>query len=170
VPYQAPTTGYPATPGYPGSQPAPYQSTPYQSTPQGWGQSPQLQPYYAEAPAIAKPSPVLGIAALALVVVCAVVGCYSAYAFGFYYGEVIKIIGIDAVGSGNIPDEYVFELGGIMTPGLIATLGGIIGFVLAIIATTKKKGRAFGILGIILGVVAPLLMLILTMVPMVEAL
>jgi hypothetical protein len=125
-----------------------------------------LQPYYAEAPAIAKPRKTMGIVGMAVVAICAVVGCYSGYAFGFYYAEVVKLIGLTSVAAGDIPEEYLFEMTGIMAPGIIATLAGIVGFVVSIIAATKNKGRVFAVVGIILGVIAPILMFILTMAPM----
>jgi len=105
----------------------------------------------------AKKSPVMGIIALLIVVVAGVIFFLSGYRL---YDAIFSLPGVDITG-GAIPDTSSFtpeELQGLA--GWVAGIGissliGIAGFVVAIIATAKKRGRAFGILGIVVGVLAP---------------
>jgi hypothetical protein len=67
----------------------------------------------------------------------------------------------------NLPPEMLQSLSGIVYTALalliVGSLIGIIGLVLSIIATAKNQGRAFGIWGIILTVLAPIVTLIVYM-------
>lgn len=105
-----------------------------------------------------KKSPVLAIIGLCLVGVCAIIFCISSYSlFNVYF----NLFGTDWVGTGRTPDTshltdaQASQLFAPMTGLILSAAPGIVGFILSIVATAQNKGRIFGIIGIILGIIAP---------------
>lgn len=157
-------------PSYPTN--APYQQ-PYPAAP--YGQQPPVGfPGYAPA-ATPQRSPLLGLIGLAVVVVCAVASTVLAAQFGHDYGVILQQLGVTA--NGQAPDASTmsdspalrsFVEGQLGRFGTIGTLSlvGIIGWIVSIVATATKRGRALGIIGIILGVIAPFVILMAIGVPM----
>jgi hypothetical protein len=132
-----------------------------------------LQPYYADAAAPAKKSK-LGLIGLIIVAVGAIAGCFATWSFGAVYAQVLEyLVNSGAVISGGQIDvnslplevqEYFGTYGMLyLTISFIASLVGIVGFVISIIAAVQNKGRPQGIVGIILGVLAPILMFVVFM-------
>jgi hypothetical protein len=118
---------------------------------------------YATAPSSqsAKKSPVLGILGLGIVAICAVIFFLCSMSL---YNVIFESVGSDAVGSNggwlnfNTDSMTASQMENltIATVGLlITTVLGIVGLVLSIIATAKNMGRPPGIVGIILGILAP---------------
>ncbi len=170
--YQA-TPGYPgAAPAYPGADPAAYQTGPaYPSAPAPYPPAPAYPSAGAYAPPMpifpneAPPkatSPVLGIVGLAIVVITGIIFCVTMVSF---YSALVDLLGPGIV-TGAIPDvnslppEALTPLGGQVAGIMISSLVGIVGLVISIIATVQKKGRPFAIIGIVLGVLAPLIGLV----------
>jgi len=95
--------------------------------------------------------------AFLIVLVCAGGFFLCSYLF---YNALLDMVGPD-IASGGIPDtteltpDQISSLT-IYVIGLIATtVLGIVGLVVSNIATAKKSGRLFGIIGILLGLLAP---------------
>jgi hypothetical protein len=148
-------SSYPQSQPYPPSQPYP-QAQPYapaQPYPQGY---PTAQPYpvagYAAGPAApVQRSGALGTIAL-LIMVLATAGSVIGVAM---MADVINQVAL-AGGSSSYDEQMLQQKLGF--PGLIVNVAGLIGFatwVVAIVATATNRGRVAGIIGIILGVLAP---------------
>jgi len=158
--YTPPGSAYPpSTPGYASSVPSYGQSTSqYGTNPVGQAPSYPAPPVYAPSEP-EKKSPVLGIVGLAIVVVCGIIFFACSYSM---YSAVFDILGVDWVNTGVVPDLTGFteaqaaSLSGPLIGMLISSLIGIVGFILSIVATVQSKGRTFGIIGIVVGVLAPL--------------
>ena len=105
----------------------------------------------------------LGIAAFIMMVVATIAGCWSSYAFGSAYAQlaVQYVAGFDP---SIVSEEETLLLGSDLVLGMIATVVAVIALVLGIIAVAKNKGKGFGIITIILGLLAPLAIFILFMV------
>ncbi len=154
-------------PGQYGQQPQP---TPY-GNPQGpypsadqqqWAQG---QPAYGAPYAYAAPpearSNVLGIVGLGIVLVSIVALVMGAFSFGQGFGQYI----LDVAASGAIVDEqalmddpmtqlYVESAAGTIIVIVLACLAGFAGWIVSIVATVQRRGRPFGIGGIVLGVLS----------------
>lgn len=146
APYGAPQYGQQQ---YGQQQYAPYPQDPYQ---QPWRQQPK--------------SNRLGIVGLATVAVCAVVLTVVSYLMGQQSGQFMVDYGMDPASMQN-PDPtdpmiiaFSQKIQGLYSAGIVATLAGIGGWIISIVAAVQRKGRTFGIWGIILGVTAPVIALI----------
>ena len=129
----------------------------YQGYPGGYGTNPYGEPI--------KKSPVLGIVGLSIVVVCMVI--YFICSLNLY-NALFAAIGLDLLTSGvtdvttmtsqleSLSDAQMYAIMGTGIGILVSSVIGIVGFILSIVATVKKMGRPFGIIGIILGIIAPL--------------
>jgi hypothetical protein len=124
--------------------------------------APPLQPYYAE-PAPAKTSSALGITGGVIVTLCAIVGCVSAWMTGALLGGFMLIYGTTSIKYELLTAAEQAQASAVIMPGVLASVVGVAGFVLSIVAVVKKNGRPWGIAGIILGILAPLAMFGLTM-------
>lgn len=178
-PYQSPYSQQ-GQPQQPAQQP-PYgygqQTTPQSWNPQGgygqgsqpvtgWGQqsgypTPQ-QAYQQGGPAVPygqqphQRSPLLGMIALGGVVICAVVLCWLTWRIGVLAGPVIASTG-GTPSNDELTQLVVEQLGNTGMLALNAAGYGGMGFWIAgIVATASRRGRAYGVWAIILGVLAPL--------------
>lgn len=137
---------YPAPP-YPTQQ---YQQYPPAGYPSQWPTE-QAQPQ----------SNTLGMVGLGLVALGALVLAVVAYLVGGQAGQFMLDYGVDAMQNPDPNDPLVIALAqrvqGLSTVGMLATLGGIAGWVVSIIATSRRRGRTFGIWGIVLGIAAPII-------------
>jgi hypothetical protein len=109
-------------------------------------------PQYMPAPP-PKKSPVLGFVGVGVVIVCAIVFFIAAMAL---YKVLFDAMGTDTNYDFAAMPPSVQQAA--MGPALgltAASLAGLVGFIISIIATAQNKGRIFGIVGIILGVLAP---------------
>lgn len=186
APYGPPQFGAgPSGPGQygPGQPPQPQYGQPHYGQPQyGTGQYPQPpqgQPYpAARAPGYdmryGQPGPEprqrpagLGRLALVIVTVAGVAGSVLSYVFGQAYGTLIVQLGLtpeslqDQTALQSDPRVIAFaEQHALLANSvLILSLIGLVGFVLAVVATVQHRGRRFGVWAIVVGIVAPLLML-----------
>ncbi|WP_282006418.1 hypothetical protein [Propioniciclava sinopodophylli] len=173
-PYGAPQYGqppahdasYPQQQAY-GQQPSgqqAYGQQQYSAYPQGqqaapYGQYPQG--YQQQWPAEPQPqSKTLGLIGLGIVAVCTIILAVVGYNVGAQVGQFMLDYGIDAMQNPDPNDPMVIALGqqvaGSTTAGIFATLAGIAGWIVSIIAVSRRRGRTFGIGGIILGILAPI--------------
>ncbi|HEX7396817.1 MAG TPA: hypothetical protein VF312_04675, partial [Propionibacteriaceae bacterium] len=175
-PQQGPNQPY----GQPQQAPNPYgqANQPYGQPPQGpnqpYGQPPQgpNQPYgqpqrgfvptsptgaYGTPPA--KRSPILGIIALAVVVICAVVLSMYLWQVGGIAGQVAVNGTIDTSNQAELQALVLSQLGGWSLIGSLSAFLGFVGWIIGIVAVATKRGRAFGVVTIILGVLAPFIAL-----------
>jgi hypothetical protein len=100
----------------------------------------------------------LGITGAVIVTLCAIVGCVSTWMFGTTLGELIIASGLNTTDVQEIVFANQAELNATLMPSMLASVVGVAGLVLSIVAVVKKNGRPWGIFGIILGVLAPLAM------------
>lgn len=176
-PYQAPQYGqapqYSQTPHYPQQaygqptwdqqqQYAPPQQQPhpaphYPAQPQQYPPAYQQWPQEPEQPK----SQTLGIVGFGLVALCTVILAVVGYLIGSRMGTFMLDYGVDVLQNQDPTDPLIIALGqqvqGLVSGGMFATLGGIAGWVVSIVATTRRRGRTFGIWGIIVGILAPVL-------------
>lgn len=171
-PQPQPPYGYPTQPPvYGAGQQQPY--PPYGQPPaQPWGQQ-QLQrpaygsnPQYAGASQPTKKSSALGITGFAVVVLSLLVGIGLAIASSPAFVSLMSIIPPGATTQAEIQqvwaqlpqaqqDAIARQLGGPLAGIGVASLVGLIGWVISIVATATARGRGWGIAGIIVGVLAP---------------
>ncbi len=156
---QQPPPGWPQAPhpGTPGR-------TPYPGAPGQYPQpgSPYGTPQYYQVPVPPKPrrGKGLGIAGFLMVLIGAAVGVWGSWMFGSAAGEMFARLGIPLTQLENfdptvLPDSELAAISIIMMPALVASLVGIVGWILCIVATVKGSARPLAIVGIVLGVLAP---------------
>ncbi|MCW5951878.1 MAG: hypothetical protein KIT69_06440 [Propionibacteriaceae bacterium] len=152
APGQAPHPGAPGQAPYPGA-PAPY---PQPGVPYG-------APQYYQVPVPAKPKrgKGLGIAGFLMVLIGAGVGVWGSWMFGSAAGEMFVRLGIPLAQLENfdptsLPDSELAAISIVMMPALVASLVGIVGWILCIVATVRGSARPLAIIGIVLGVLAPI--------------
>ena len=157
-PQQAPAQPY----NYP-TQQAPAQ--PYGQPVQGFAPTP-IGAYGATA-APTKRSPILGLIALALVVISGIVLSLYAWQIGSVLGAYVVsgTLSINQYNQTEIAQQIVSQLGsGFAALGSWSIGVGFVGWILGIVATATKRGRAFGVLAIILGILAPIVAFVLLFV------
>lgn len=175
-PYQAPQYGQQGAPqqGYAAQQYG--QQQPYgqqQYGQQQYGQqqypAPQYQQQYPPAgyqqqwPTEPAPpqSNMLGLVGLGIVAVCAAALAIVAYIIGGQMGQFMLDYGVDTVQNPDPNDPMIIALTqriqGPATIGMLATFAGIAGWIVSIIAASRRRGRTFAIWGIILGILAPII-------------
>ena len=160
-PQQAPTQPY----GQPQQAPNPYgqANQPYGQPPQGPNQ-PYGQPQQGFVPTAgaygtppAKRSPILGIIALLVVLICGVVLSVSLFRMGGLLGQLAVNGTVEISSQTQLQEEVLSQLGGIWTLLVYGSgLLGFVGWIVGIVAVATKRGRAFGVVTIILGVIAPI--------------
>lgn len=131
------------------------------------------------SPAPERKSSTLGFIGLGLVVVCAVAVIGSAAMIGSAFGDLMTSLGVDAQNIdqrtlANDPRfiEFMNQTEMLWLVVQVASFLGLAGWIVSIVATATKRGRAAGVWGIILGVLAPVIALIIgiaTMWPAIEA-
>lgn len=172
---QQPLPGYPPTgsgqpnqaPGYPAYGSQPPWGTPGSPPP---GQSLAPQPYFAEFQQPAPKSAVLGIVSLAMVGLATIGGALTALPIGQAYAEVITIVGTTSIGPEDIPPSLADSLAGPAAALTALSLMGFIGWILAIIATVTGRGRTWGVIALLLGVMAPFIIIFTMAAAMMPAL
>lgn len=142
----------------------PYPAQPYQQQ----YPSPYQQQWPAEQ---AQPqSNTMGMVGLGIVAVCALALAIVSYIIGSAMGQLMLDYGIDAMQNPDPNDTMMIELTqrvqGPSTIGMLATVAGIAGWIVSIIATSRRRGRSFGIWGIVLGILAPIIAILAFMAGM----
>lgn len=151
---QAPYPGAPGQvpyPGAPGQPPGPRPGAPYGA------------PQYYQVPVAAKPrrGKGLGITGFVMVLIGAAVGVWGSWMFGSALGDMFVRLGIPLSELENfdptiLPDSELAAIGVVMMPALVASLVGFVGWILCIVATVRGSARPLAIVGIVLGVLAPI--------------
>lgn len=191
-PYGAPAQQPPAQAAYGASQPASPYGAAQPSAPQPpYGtQSPyasaapyaaqQVQPtnpyaYTPQGPAAAPPqrkSSILGIIALGVVTAATIVGSVLTFQFGTGFMDLMHQMGYTV---GNMPSQsrlntdprvlrFMTQAAPVMQSIGLASVVGFAGWITSIVATATRRGRGYGIGGIILGVLAPVIMFVALMI------
>jgi hypothetical protein len=149
----------PAGPSY--GQPYSYPTQQQPNQPQSYG---EMQPYAQGADFVPgytpaqseKRSPVLGTAALVLVMVCGVVLSWAMWRLGGLVGLMAVNGSVDLSSQTQVQQAVLQQLGGTWSILLNGSMFlGFAGWVMGIVATATKRGRAFGVMAIVLGVLAP---------------
>ncbi|MGV8848086.1 MAG: hypothetical protein ACOH16_00935 [Propionibacteriaceae bacterium] len=177
---QQPATQPYGQPQQPGTQPygqPPQQAQPYSYPSQqpptqqyaqpGQGYAPTPMGAYGAAPAPTNRSPILGILALALVVISGIVLSLYSWRVGSVLGSYVigSSLNIDQSNQTEIAQQIVSQLGtGFASLGGLSGVVGFVGWILGIIAAATKRGRGFGVLAIILGILAPIVAFVLLFV------
>ena len=126
---------------------------------QGYGQA----SYGTQTPAVhvqqqpSKRSPLLGMIALGIVVICAVALSISMWTIGDGVGGLAASGALDAQDQDATTRAVQERFAGPAAIMSTAALVGTAGWVAAIVATATNRGRVLGIVGIILGVLAPII-------------
>ncbi len=172
---QYPQPGYlqqPQQPQQPQPQPQqnPYQITHYAAQ---YGNQPAQQQYPQQAyqPSLAlRKSPVLGWAAFGIVMVALILVSVSAQTVGTIFGDVII-----ATGSTDIDSTTLSQVASEQAPlqTMMLSIGSTIGFagwVVGIVAAIIGRGRLWGVLAIVVGILAPFIMFGVMLAAMMPAL
>lgn len=160
---------------------APYPQAPYGDAQAQYGQGPYAQGPYAQAPygqyqypqqqysavPVTPETPkkdTVGLVGLVIVLLSGIVALWAGYAFGAGSGQLAILAGIQP---GTIPDEAMIDvtdpaimalaesLAAPMGALILTAITGLVGFIVSIIGFAQRKGRKFGLWGIILGIVFP---------------
>ena len=159
-PYAQPATQPYGSPPQKPAQPYPYPNQqspaqPYGQPVQGFAPTPSGA-YGTAAPA--KRSPILGIVSLAIVVISGVILTVYLYKIGMVAGPYAVNGALDTSTQPQLVQDVMNQLGGILAAlGNASGAVGFAGWIMAIVATATKRGRAFGVTAIILGVLAPII-------------
>lgn len=145
-------------PGVPADQAPPYQAQPYQQQPSVWsGQS--ANPYQPSPATPLRRSPVLGIIGFAVVVGSLLFSFWAAKAVADAIGPLMAIYGAQID-----PNDLTFtEQESLAYPtmvGFALAVLGTVGWVLSIVAAARNSGKVWGIAGVVLGFLAPILLLV----------
>lgn len=190
-----PPTAQPQQQPYPQAQPYPQPQQPYgypgqAAQPTAHGQAyPPGQAYsgYAAAPygalpaypanpyatAPAKPrSAVLGIIGFAIVAIAGAIIVMLGLSVSGPMAAIMSLVppGTTQIDPETIPPELMEQLAGPMTGMGMASFAGFVGWIVSIVATVTKRGRGWGVAGIILGIIAPVAALIAMSVAVLTAL
>ena len=142
----------PQAPNQPYGQPQP-PANPYGQPQQGF--VPTAGAYGTAPPA--KRSPILGFLALAVVLICGVVLSVSLWRMGGLLGQLAVNGTVEITSQTQLQGAVLSQLGGIWTLLVYGSgLLGFVGWIVGIVAVATKRGRAFGVVTIILGVLAPI--------------
>ncbi|MEA4942927.1 MAG: hypothetical protein VB080_00670 [Propionicimonas sp.] len=141
-----------------GAAPTPYPTTPYSQS-----------SVYAPAPATPRP-PMLGIVGLGLVALGLIAGIALSIAMGPTFGSIMTFVPPGASQAEieqilqTLPEEQLQAIGmavsGPLTGIVLASLAGTVGWIISIVAAATKRGRGWGIAGIVLGVLAPVVIIL----------
>jgi len=140
-----PAYGRPGTQGYASPQP-------------GYGPGQAAVPVsQVQAPR----SPLLGMIALGVVVVCGVIFCWLMWRLGAVIGPIMVSSG------GRLDNDELAQLmmdqlgpGGTLAMNL-AAYGGLAGWITGMVAAGTRRGRSYGVWAIILGILAPIVGMIM---------
>ena len=159
-PYGSNPGGQPSYPAYSASG----QGYPGQPTPGAYPPAPAPGAYpaapaytamaYSEPPL--KKSPILGVISLALVVVGTVIGAVAMVSF---INVIVTAVDPATLASGSfdattLPSTVISAAQPSLLLMLVGIIVGLVGWIMSIVATASARGRVFGIIGIIGGVLA----------------
>jgi hypothetical protein len=168
----------------PGYQPQPTSDNPYQVTPaqyyrdQGYAEPEPEQPYpthsRSAAPGYrAQRSSGLGGVSFGLVAAMLAICVAAAQSLGQGYRSILLAAGTLELDAADVSDEMAAPLVLPATAIGMASIVGIIGLIMGIVAAVSRRGRGWGIAAIITGLVAPVIwstMLLMVLLPVVQAL
>ena len=169
---QQPQQGYgqPARPVQPAPPENPYQITHYAAQYGAAAEPQQLsQAGYRTPPDPAKKSPVLGMAAFGVVMVALVVVCFAAQPLGSIMADLVISTGSTQIDSVTAT-EMLVEQAPVQTALMNFWLVGFAGWVTGIVAAIVGRGRLWGVLAVVVGTLAPFIMLGVMLAAMMPAL
>ncbi|MFV0405234.1 MAG: hypothetical protein ACK5LN_00150 [Propioniciclava sp.] len=151
--------GYPAQPSV---DPAGYAQS------GAWQQPSTASPYGAPADP-ARRSPLLGQLGFGIVAIMTLILTVISYQIGAHIGAFFLENGLDASTRG--PDDPAMialseQLTGQSAAGVLVSILGTAGWVVSIVAMVRRAGRSWGLWGVILGILAPIISFIAIMVGM----
>jgi hypothetical protein len=114
-------------------------------------------------------SPVLGIVAFGTVLVALVVVCLAAQPLGSILADIVIATGSTQIDS-TTATQMLIEQAPVQTMMLNFWLVGFAGWVTGIVATITARGRLWGVLAIVVGTLAPFIMLGVMLAAMMPAL
>ena len=166
-PYGAPQTPPPdyGNPQYGPTPDQAYGNPQYGSAPEPANGNPQYGGGYAPVgmsptPVKTAKSPVLGIIGTVSAVLCAVIGGVLFYQLAAVmyntYGPSIFSGGSVILDPYSLPADAMATLTGSMIGLIILSVIGIVGWILSIVATVTNRGRVFGAIGLIAGIILPI--------------
>jgi len=92
-----------------------------------------------------------------VVLICGVVLSVSLFRMGGLLGQLAVNGTVEISSQTQLQEEVLSQLGGIWTLLVYGSgLLGFVGWIIGIVAVATKRGRAFGVVTIILGVLAPI--------------
>ena len=139
---------------------------------QPYGQQYQPAEYQPQWPSEPEPpqAKTLGLVGVAVVAICTLVVAIASYLVGASMGQFVLDYGLDSMQNPDPNDPMLIafaqQLQGPFTAITFGTLAGIVGWIVSIIAVSRRRGRTFGIWGIILGILAPIIGVIAMMAGM----
>ncbi|HEY3340236.1 MAG TPA: hypothetical protein VGK18_17185 [Propionicimonas sp.] len=169
---QRPPQGYgqQPQPGY-GQQPQQYGQQPYgqQQPPQGYAPVPYQQSGYGTPAAKVAKSPVVGLAAFGVVAVCLVLVCFAAGPIGEVLSTLILVTGSTQVDQTTLTQMLTEQVPVQVMMLNVGSSLGTAGWITGIVAAATGRGRLWGVLAILLGIVAVILMIALMVAPAMSA-
>lgn len=170
--------------GRPGYQPQATDGDPYRITPaqyyrdQGYAEPQPVEPYPTQyRPATpgfrARRSSTLGIVSFGLVAAMLVICVTAAQALATAYTKIVLAAGTVEIDTADVSEAMAAPL---ILPGTaiaMASLGGIIGLIIGIVAAVSGRGRGWGVAAIITGLVAPVVwftVFMMVLLPVAQAL
>lgn len=165
------------TPQQYGQQPPAYGQDGYaQAYPGGYAANQYPAPYGQTYPATrpAEGKSTLGKIGLGVVALCGLVMIVAGWVLGGAFADLVVqnpalLQGVDFQPSEAELMALAERVGPMMTLGMMAALAGFVGWVISILAFVQRRGRRFGLWGIILGLLAPVLSVVAMMLAIVPA-
>ena len=156
---QPPQYGQQPPQGY-GQQPQQYgQPQPYGQPPQGYAPVPYQQSAYGAPVKKAAKSPIVGMVAFGVVMVCLVLVSLAAHPIGTVYSDLVIATGSTQVDATTL-NEMLLER--VPVQAMMLQIGSTLGFagwVTGIVAAVSGRGRMWGVLAIVVGTLAPFIMM-----------
>jgi len=153
---------YPVQP-YPGQAQSPYGVQPYQGAgyPGGYPAT-GYQGSGSYGPPAKPRSPILGIVGLGIVVVTGIIAILIGFSMAGPMAELMAYVppGSTQIDASRLPPELLEAMVGPMTGLGLASFAGFVGWIISIVAAATNRGRGWGVAGIILGILAPIAVLL----------
>jgi len=171
---QQPQQGYAPRP-QPSQQDNPYQITHWAAQYGNQAEEPmqyQRSPYAVPGQKVAK-SPLLGMIAFGVVLVCLLLVCLAAQPIGEIFSNLVLATGSTSVDQTTFTQLLMEQAPMQVMMMNIGSMVGFAGWITGIVAAVAGRGRLWGVLAIIVGTLAPIIMgtiMVIAMMPALAAL